>query len=122
MDPNSPYVGASMGTGGPADDLTMAQRRRLQTRVSSVAARTRELLPDEYAVGSSVHAGMGGVRVTVSVRPPVGNPVSAGLDPDLDADEPIPAEDVAEVARGLAASAALQVKRAMGDEITQTAR
>ncbi|MFB6069406.1 MAG: DUF5811 family protein [Halanaeroarchaeum sp.] len=121
MDANTPYVGHPDDTGDDVD-LSTTTRRSLQSRVSSVASRTRKMLPDDYVVGSSVHAGSGGVRVTVSVRPPVGHPVSAGLDPDLDAEEPIPGEDVSEVARGLAASAALQVKRAMGDDVPQTAR
>lgn len=120
MNANTPYVG---GTAEDEEaDLTTAQRRRLQARVSTVAAQTRRFLPDEYHVGSNVGTGNEGVRVTVSVHPPVGNPVSAGFDPDLDDEEPIPAEDVSNVAQGLAASAALQVKRAMGDSVSQTAR
>lgn len=122
MNANTPYAGRPGPDDGEAVDLTAAQRQTLAARVSRVAARTRTFLPDEYVVGSNVGTGAEGVRVTVSVRPPVGNPVSAGFDPDLDAEEPIPEEDVAEVARGLAASAALQVKRAMGDDVAQTAR
>jgi len=122
MNANTPYAGQPGEETTDGVDLSTAQRRTLEARVSNVAARTRDFLPDEYIVGGSVGTGSEGVRVTVSVRPPVGNPVSAGFDPDLNADEPIPEEDVAEVARGLAASAALQVKRAMGDDITQTAR
>lgn len=122
MNANTPYAGQPGEDSTTGVDLTTAQRRTLEARVSNVAARTRDFLPDEYVVGGSVGTGSEGVRVTVSVRPPVGNPVSAGFDPDLEADEPIPEEDVAEVARGLAASAALQVKRAMGDDVSQTAR
>ena len=122
MNANTPYVGQPDDDADDATDLSAADRRALQARVSTVAARTRTFLPDEYVVGSSVGTGSDGVRVTVSVRPPIGNPVSAGFDPDLDAEDLIPTEDVDEVARGLAASAALQVKRAMGDDVAQTAR
>ncbi|AKH96684.1 DUF5811 family protein [Halanaeroarchaeum sulfurireducens] len=123
MNANTPYVGRpDEDTTDDAVDLTSAERRTLEARVSSVAARTRTFLPNEYVVGSRVGAANGGVRVSVSVRPPVGNPVSAGFDPDPDAEELISDEDVDEVARGLAASAALQVKRAVGDDISQTAQ
>lgn len=122
MNANTPYVGQPGEDTTESVDLTTAQRRSLEARVSSVAARTRTFLPDEYVVGSNVGTGSGTVRVTVSVHPPVGNPVSAGFDPDLEAEELIPDEDVDEVARGLAASAALQVKRALGDDVPQTAR
>ena len=122
MNANTPYVGQPGDEAEDAADLSAADRRALQARVSTVAARTRTFLPDEYVVGSSVGTGSEGVRVTVSVRPPIGNPVSAGFDPDLDAEDLIPNEDIDEVARGLAASAALQVKRAMGDDVAQTAR
>lgn len=122
MNANTPFAGRPGGDAEVDDDLTTAQRQALSARVSRVAARTRTFLPDEYVVGSNVGTGADGVRVTVSVRPPVGNPVSAGFDPDLDAEELIPEEDVDEVARGLAASAALQVKRATGEDVSQTAR
>lgn len=122
MNANTPYVGQPGESSTDSVDLTTAQRRSLEARVSNVAARTRTFLPDEYVVGSNVGTGTGGVRVTVSVHPPIGNPVSAGFDPDLEAEEFIPDEDVDEVARGLAASAALQVKQAMGDDVSQTAR
>lgn len=122
MNANTPYAGNPGDDGEDTVDLTATQRRALQSRVSSVASRTRTLLPDEYLVGSNVGTGTEGVRVTISVRPPIGNPVSAGFDPDLDDEDLIPKEDVDEVARGLAASAALQVKRAMGDDVSQTAR
>ncbi|MFB6094864.1 MAG: DUF5811 family protein, partial [Halodesulfurarchaeum sp.] len=58
------------------------------------------------------------------VQPPVGNPVSAGFSPDLEGsgEELIPVEDEEEVARGLAASAALQVKRAIDGDVPPTAR
>jgi len=63
--------------------------------------------------------------VTVAVRPPVGNPVSAGFTPEFENladDDLISDEDREEVARGLAASAALQVKAALGDDVPRTAR
>ncbi|MFW5937831.1 MAG: DUF5811 family protein [Halanaeroarchaeum sp.] len=122
MNANAPYVGSPGDDSDDAVDLSASQRRALQSRVSSVAARTRTMLPDEYIVGSNVGTGTDGIRVTVSVRPPIGNPVSAGFDPDLDDEDLIPQEDVDEVARGLVASAALQVKRAMGEDVSQTAR
>jgi hypothetical protein len=113
---------------GPDDDaqqeLTTSQRRALRAGLANIAARTREFLPDEYVVGSEIASGRAGVRATVAVHPPAGNPVSAGFEPDFSTDEdaPISAADREEVARGLAASAALQVKQAVGDDVEQTAR
>lgn len=122
MHGNTPYAGRP--NAGDSVDLSPATRRALQKGVSRVAAKTREFLPDDYLVGSEVGQTADGPRVTVSVRPPVGNPVSAGFSPDLDADldDLIPAEDETEVARGLAASAALQVKQATGEDIPPVAR
>jgi len=120
---NTPYAGQPGGPEEPAD-LSPATRRALQEGVSRVAAKTRRYLPDDYLVGSQVGRTADGPRVTISVQPPVGNPVSAGFSPDADADptEPIPAEDEEEVARGLAASAALQVKQALGDDVPPVGR
>lgn len=117
---NMPDVGA----GDAGQELTTSQRRELRAGLASIAARTREYLPDEYVVGSEIATGRAGVRATVAVQPPAGNPVSAGFEPDFTAEteEAIPAEDREEVARGLAASAALQVKQAIGDDFEQTAR
>jgi hypothetical protein len=120
---NTPYAGRPDDAEG-AVELSPATRRALQEGVSRVAAKTRRFLPDEYLVGSRVGQTDEGPRVQISVQPPVGNPVSAGFSPDVDShpDQPIPAEDEEEVARGLAASAALQVKQAMGEDVPPMAR
>ena len=134
MNGNNPYGGlpgttqAGRRAAADLDEVTPGQKRALRREVSRVAARTREFLPDEYVVDSEVSHGVGGPQVTVAVRPPIGRPVSAGFTPDIDVEsieEPgaiIDDDDRDEVARGLAASAALQVKHAMGDELTPTAR
>lgn len=119
MHGNTPYAG-NAGIDEPVE-MTAAQRRALRSSTTRIAARTREFLPDEYVVGSEISTGMnGGPQVTVAVRPPIGNPVSAGFEPDFadgeGEDVLIPADEREEVARGLAASAALQVKQAIGDE------
>lgn len=120
---NTPYAGRPDDP-DVAAELSPATRRALQAGVSRVAAKTRRFLPDDYLVGSRVGQTDDGLRVMISVQPPVGNPVSAGFSPDVEAhpDEPIPSEDEEEVARGLAASAALQVKQAMGDDVPPMAR
>jgi hypothetical protein len=117
---NTPYAGRPDDQ-EPAE-LSAAMRRALQEGVSDVERETRRYLPDDYQVGSRVGQSGDGPQVTVSVRPPVGNPVSAGFSPDEDLENPIPVEDVEEVARGLAASAALQVKQALGDDVPPMAR
>ena len=121
MNGNTPYAGLpgeiSPGERASQDlpELTPDQRRILREHVSEIAAITREYLPDGYAIGAEVRQGAGGPEAMVAVEPPVGHPVSAGFTPDLedldDADL-----DAAEVARGLAATAALQMKQAMDGE------
>lgn len=124
MNGNTPYAGrpdvVEAGRRAEGADarpqLTPDQRRALRESVVRIAARTREFLPDEYTVGSELREGISGAEVRIAVRPPVGNPVSAGFQPEFDdeATDLIDAEDRNEVARGLAASAALQVKHAVG--------
>lgn len=128
MNGNTPYAGVQGGDAGGNDapEITAGQRKALQASIGAIASRTRDFLPDEYVVGSEVSTSSDGPRVTVAVRPPVGNPVSAGFEPDFDGEDDdalIPAEERDEVARGLAASAALQVKGAVGDgDVTPTAK
>lgn len=131
MNGNTPYAGlpgitdAGKRAAEDVPELSDDEKQALRDAVSGIAARTREFLPDEFVVNSNIKHGVGGPRATVAVRPPVGQPVSAGFTPDLEdleTDAPIPDEDREEVAQGLAASAALQVKQSMGDEITPTAR
>ena len=126
MNGNNPYAGrpgtANAGRAG-ADTLPAEDVRRLRSAIAGIVDRTRDYLPDEYAVGADVSAGARGVEATVAVHPPAGDPVSAGFTPDRSAlAEGIGHEDREEVARGLAASAALQVMSAVGDDITPTAR
>ena len=104
-------------------ELSVEQRRTLQAGLDTVAARTREYLPDEYVVGAQIVAGTDGPQGTIAVQPPVGAAVSAGFTPDFEEpNEGIAEEDRTEVARQLAASAALQVKRAVSDGITPVGR
>lgn len=132
MNGNTPYAGLPGETGAgqraAADvpDLSSTQKRLLHRDVSRIAARTREFLPNEYVVDADVSSGMTGPEVTVAVRPPVGHAVSAGFTPDLEeaaaAEEVITADERDEVARGLAASAALQVKQAISNNVRPTGK
>jgi len=101
--------------------LTPAQRRQLERDLSRVAEQTRELLPGEFIVGSELAAGANGPEATVAVRPPVGSVVSAGYTPE-DAGERIGEDKRSDLASGLAASAALQVKNALSKRDTPAAR
>ncbi|SFB79543.1 hypothetical protein SAMN05444422_10251 [Halobiforma haloterrestris] len=130
MNGNTPYAGlpgeTAAGQRAAADvpDLSRTQKRTLHRDVSRIAARTREYLPNEYVVDANVSTSATGPQVTVAVRPPVGHAVSAGFTPDLEdaSEELITADERDEVARGLAASAALQVKQAIGSNVTPTAK
>ncbi|PSQ19373.1 hypothetical protein BRD00_01740 [Halobacteriales archaeon QS_8_69_26] len=133
MNGNTPYAGlpgiTRAGKRASADvpDLTPEQKRALREEVTEIAALTREYLPDEYVVNSNVSQGATGPQARVAVRPPVGQPVSADFAPDLDTLDdpdrsPIGDDDPSDVARGLAANAAFQVKLSVQDQITPTAR
>ena len=130
MNGNTPYAGVpgvtQAGQRANADvaDLSLEQKKALRDSVASIATLTRDFLPNEYVVGAQVSDGDNGPQAQVSVQPPVGHPVSAGFRPnsdDFDGEEILDHEE-SEVARGLAASAALQVKQVMGENITPTAR
>lgn len=128
MNGNTPYAGLPETTNAgqriPEEipELTADQRRTLRADLSKITRRVREYLPDEYVVGAEVGRGQSGLQAMVAVQPPIGHPISAGFQPDLDSEEHITETDREEVARGLAASAALQVKHAMSDDVSPTAR
>jgi hypothetical protein len=115
------YGNAPFGDETEAVELTGEQRRQLQRELASVAAHTRELLPGEFVVGSEITTGVDGPEATVAVRPPVGSVVSAGYTPEDD-EVDISQQERVDIARGLAASAALQVKRAIPDDDAPAAR
>jgi hypothetical protein len=128
MNGNNPYAGAPgvVGAGQPSQDVELSpeQLHALRRAVAGIVAETRTYLPDGYAIGSQLSQGADGPMATVAVEPPVGHAVSAGFSPDLeDLDTGLSDADREEVARGLAASAALQVMTAVGDdEFVPTAR
>ncbi|WP_336343611.1 DUF5811 family protein [Halalkalicoccus ordinarius] len=128
MNGNTPYAGLPGTTDAgqraldDVPELTTDQRRTLRGDLAEITRRVRTYLPDEYVVGAEVSQGSGGPEATVAVQPPAGHPISAGFQPDLEGEEYITEEDCEEVARGLAASAALQVKQAVPDDVTPTAR
>ncbi|MFB6311863.1 MAG: DUF5811 family protein [Salinirussus sp.] len=103
--------------GGEPDDpeFSPTERRHLRRDLESVAARTRELLPGDFIVGSELRTSPSGPTARIAVRPPIGSPVTADYDPD-DPDRRIDPAERDELATGLAASAALEVKRAFPDD------
>jgi hypothetical protein len=126
MNGNNPYAGApGVVDAGQGSEATVSpeQREALRVAVAAITARTRSYLPEGYTVGSELSVGSDGPEATVAVHPPVGRPVSAGFRPDVeDLEAGLADEDREEVARGLAASAALQVMNAVGSDVTPTAR
>lgn len=127
MNGNNPYAGSPgvVGAGQPSDpiELTTEQRQLLRRAVAGIVSRTQSYLPEGYAIGSELSAGVNGPEATVAVQPPIGQPVSAGFTPDpADLEGGLDDAERDEVARGLAASAALQVMAAVGDDVVPTAR
>jgi hypothetical protein len=114
---NTPFGDEASGV-----ELTADQRRVLRRDLTSIAARTRELLPSEFVVGSEITEGNDGPRATVAVRPPVGSPVSADYTPADGAGATIEQGEQEDLATGLAASAALQMKQAMPENPSPTAQ
>jgi hypothetical protein len=105
---------------GSRHELSTAQRKSLRRDLTSVAARTRELLPNEFVVGSEITQGSNGPQATVAVQPPIGSVVSADYTPEDDV--AIGDTERDDIAMGLAASAALEVKKAMPDDPAPTAQ
>jgi hypothetical protein len=128
MHGNYPYVGDDGTSAAQGSDdrpeLNRDQRRTLREGLSGIVDRTRRFLPDEYVVDSRLATDDEGVYAAVAVEPPIGNAVSARFAPELGAEDPgdaLAETDSDELARNLAASAALQAKVASGDP-PQTAR
>ncbi len=114
------YGNTPFGDGPSAPELDTDQRKALRAELSTVAARTRELLPGEFVVGSELIESSSGPRATVAVQPPVGGIVSA--DYQLDGELTIDETEREDLAVGLAASAALQVKQAQNGDTSPVAR
>ena len=113
------YGNSSVRDESSAPELTPEQRKHLRQDLSSVVARTRKLLPGEFVVGSELSADATGPRATVAVQPPIGAAVSATCPLDGSA---IDEDECEDIAVGLAASAALQVKEAINSGPEPTAR
>lgn len=109
------YGNAPLGEGSEAPEYSAAERRHLRRDLASVAARTRELLPGDFVVGSELRHGAGGPTARIAVQPPIGSPVTADYAPD-DPGRRIDSAEREELATGLAASAALEVKRAFPED------
>ncbi|MFC7026513.1 DUF5811 family protein [Halomicroarcula sp. GCM10025710] len=105
-----------------ASDAHRGATRPARKDLASVAARTRELLPSEFVVGSEIHNSETGPRATIAVQPPVGSVVSADYRPEDAESSSITSDERDELAQGIAASAALQVKQVMGDDTAPTAQ
>jgi len=110
------YGNAPVEPGSQPPELSPEERKVLRRDLESVAAETRDLLPGEFVVGSEISAGANGPSATVAVQPPVGPIVSADYSPDVDEGVEMAADERSDIARGLAASAALQVKRSFPDD------
>lgn len=109
------YGNAPFGANAEEDSLTHEQRDALRRDLTAIAARTRELLPGEYVVGAKIAESSGGPRGRIAVQSPRGGMVTADYTPE--GEVAISDEERDELVRGLAASAALEEKRAGdGDE------
>lgn len=114
------YGNTSFGDDPGLDELTEEERKLLNRELSSVAARTRELLPGEFVVGSELTHDMNGPRATLAVEPPIGAVVSANYVPEGEIN--LSDEIREDLAVGLAASAAFQVKQTLDADRLPAAR
>lgn len=101
MHGNTPHAGPEDG----AAELEPEDRRALRSDLAAVTSEARALLPDGYMVGGEIVDGTDGPAGTVAVRPPAGAVVSVDLSGEA---------TTAELARSLAAAAALETKRNSG--------
>lgn len=109
------YGNTQFGADVDEVELTAEQRQELRQHLAGVTDRMRELLPQEFVVGSEVTDGSGGPQATIAVQPPLGSVVSANYVPEGDGLE-FTEEECDDLVHSLAASAALQVKQALGDD------
>lgn len=103
------------------------ENRALRSNARTVAAQVRHLLPAEYDVTGDVTESANGPQALVAIQPPIGPAITAGFGvedyaTESEAGSGISDDERDEVASGLAARAALQVKQAVGDALTPTAR
>jgi hypothetical protein len=115
------YGNSPLGASSEEVTLSAEQRQLLRRDLATLAARMRDVLPPEFAVGSEITSGDSGTRATIAVQPPMGAVVSANFTPEAD-DARIDDDELDDLVHGLAASAALQVKNAMGDDAAQVAQ
>lgn len=115
------YGNTSFGTDNETVTLSSDQRRLLRRDLSDLAARMRDVLPPEFVVGSEITSDDSGPQATIAIQPPIGAVVSANFTPE-DGDARIDDDEVDDLVHGLAASAALQVKNAMGDDAAPVAQ
>ena len=115
------YGNTQFGADVEEVSLTADQRQTLRSDLTHVATGLREVLPDDFAVGSEITSGTNGPRATIAVQPPLGSVVSAGYSPTPEKVSITDAEHD-DLVHGLAASAALQVKQAMTDDAAPTAQ
>lgn len=106
------------------DEIRPGQQRALVQEVEAITAATREYLPDSFQVHSDVTAGQSGPQVALEVHPPVGPPLSAGVTPAVTEGDhaAFSPDEREELARRLAASAAVQLRQIVGDSMTPPAR
>ena len=107
--------------GEQGNQLVPRQQRALVEEVASITATTREYLPDDFSVHGEVSPGP---RVALEVHPPIGPPISAGVSPEIAEGEvgAFSADEREELARRLAASAAVQLRQMVGDSLSPPAR
>ncbi|MCL9816545.1 DUF5811 family protein [Natronocalculus amylovorans] len=127
MNGNNPYAGApgTVQAGQPTHgvELSGEEKEILRREVAAIVSQTQSYLPEGYHVGSELSFDGTTPLATVAVDPPAGHPVSAGFTPEVeDLKSGLNESDTAEVAQGLAASAAMQVMSAVGDSVTPTGR
>jgi len=128
MNWNDSYGGPDAAGGDLANEgASGVENRALRSNARTVAAQVRHLLPTEYDVTGDVTESANGPQALVAIQPPIGPAITAGFGvedyaTESEAGSGISNDERDEVASGLAARAALQVKQAVGDAITPTAR
>ncbi len=115
------YGNSHLGAEPEAVTLSPEQRRLLRRDLSDLTARMRDVLPSEFVVGSEITSDDTGPQATVAVQPPMGAVVSANFTP-ADDEARIDEEELDDIVHSLAASAALQVKNAMGGDAPSVAQ
>lgn len=122
MHGNTPFGGspttAPAGQRSPEDIVTLTddEKRNFKQNLHDVEVAVDRHLPNIYAVSSGLVQTPNGVQGLITVEPPVGQPIGAGITPPTADGGFVPVEEHTEIAQNVVATAvAVTMNRTNGE-------